>query len=576
MAPTKKQLIGGIAAGLALGGIVYVATRKSSSKQAEEEDAFKPSNVVPAPVEQQPKAAPKAADAAPALAQMSPETATSSQFTREFSFRVNEDNEKMLEDALQEQATAQAKARPVAVLNNADGRTSFAHLGVSLKPPAGWLVREEPSPMPNVAMITVTKPEFAEKQANPEDMGSVPIILLSVEDISAENLDLFEFKEKSKQMALSQMMMMTNGMVQPQMKFDDALTVGPFLHCLEYAQSLPPYFELSVCNLLAVQGGLAFVFQIMCSPSVMNQYKSTFMDIARTFQLIPGGDAAVGTLVLSAGRVAAVNVVPSWSWTVPSSNTLLEFQTPSSTKSEQISLYDAENTPAFTLQDQKTVDGVVVGKWMEGRNESKVFKFGKVVAIVKPLMKPRVQINEANVISMVKSAKIRDAAVDEDSCVYINADHGYKFATVKGGRVVASRVGGGTVVYAPLGIPSDPTKPVEAEETGPTVTIRVGDPDTDPDCAENLDAWEERMEAEKASGHITGVQRVNVAGKPCLTFTSKDMQEIGPGQRLEVVGKVFIFVHGRKTTLIRWETPTGLWRKFEPKMNRFIDSFNFL
>jgi hypothetical protein len=572
MAPTKKQLIGGIAAGLALGGIVYVATRKASGKQAEEEDAFKPSTVVPAP--EQPKQAAKVD--APTIAEVSPATATSSQFTREYSFRVNEDNEKMLEEALQEQATAQAKARPVAVLNNADGRTSFAHLGVSLKPPAGWLVREEPSPMPNVAMITVTKPEFAEKQANPEDMGSVPIILLSVEDISAENLDLFEFKEKSKQMALSQMMMMTNGMVQPQMKFDDSLTVGPFLHCLEYAQSLPPYFELSVCNLLAVQGGLAFVFQIMCSPSVMGQYKSTFMDIARTFQLIPGGDAAVGTLVLSAGRVATVNVVPSWSWTVPSSNTLLEFQTPSSTKSEQISLYDAENTPAFTLQDQKTVDGVVIGKWMEGRNESKVFKFGKVVAVVKPLMKPRVQINEANVISMVKSAKIRDSAAAEDSCTYINPDHGYKFATAKGGRVVASRVGGGTVVYAPLGIPNDPTKPVEAEETGPTVTIRVGDPDTDPDCAENLDAWEERMEAEKASGHITGVQRVTISGKSCLTFTSKDMQEIGPGQRLEVVGKVFIFVHGRKTTLIRWETPTGLWRKFEPKMNRFIDSFNFL
>lgn len=563
MAPTKKQIIGGVTAGLVIGGIVYAVTRKSR-KSADDELDFRP-----AP--QTNTASVKPSEAAPDL---SPATASSAQFTREYSFRPNEDNEKMLEEALLEQAAAQAKSRP-AVANNADGRTVFSHLGVSLKATGGWVVREEPSPMPNVAMITVTKPEFAEKQSNPEDMGSVPIILLSVEDISSENLDLQEFKEKSKQMALSQMMMMTNGMVQPQMKFDDHLSVGPFKYCLEYAQSMPPYFELSVCNLLAAQGGLAFVFQIMCSPNVMQQYKSTFMDIARTFELIPSGDASVGTLCVSAGRVKSVNIVPSWSWTVPSSNTLLQFQTPSSAKSEQVSLFDATNTPAFTLQDEKTVDGVVVGRWMEGRNESKVFKFGSVVAIVKPLQKPRVQINESNVISMIKSVQLRESA-GEESSIYVNNDHGYKFDTINGSRVVASRVGGGTVVYAPLGIPSDPTKPVDAEESGPTVTIRVGDPDTDPDCADSLDAWEERMETEKASGHITSVQRITVSGLPCLTFTSKDMQEIGPGQRLEVVGKVFIFVRGGKTTLIRWETPTGLWRKYEPKMNRFMDSFKFL
>lgn len=561
--PTQKQIVVGVAAGLVIGGAVaYAVSRKKASVDDE------PDFTAPAPTQK-----PEAVTAAPAVsvAEVSPTTASSAQMTREYSFRTTDFNEKMLEEALAEHEQQKAQRAPVA--DKADGSVQFAHLGVSLVPPAGWSVREEPSPMPNVAMICVTKPEFAEKQMNPEDMGSVPVIILSVEDISGENLDLLEFKEKSKQMALTQMMMMTNGMVQPHMKFDEALTVGPFRHCLEYGQALPPYFELSVCNVLAVEGGLAYVFQIMCSPKVMGTYKPIFMDIARTVKITAAKDVTIGHLDIKTTRVS-VSAPPSWAWNTPKDNAaVLEFTTPSSVKSEQITLYESASAPATTPKSETVKDGVTICNVVEGRNHHKEYKYGGYTAVVKPLQKPQVHINDNQVIAMIKSATPSTTA--EEAYTYVNKEHGYAFRVIKGCRIIATVVGGGTVVYAPLGIP-DQNHAVEPEEQGPTVTIRVGTPETDPDCAGSLDGWNERMEIEAAGGNISNVQRGKRAGHECLIFQSKEMQEVGPGQRMEIMGKVFIFVRGNRTTLIRWESATGLWRKFESKMEQLIDSLQLL
>lgn len=571
--PSRKQILVGVAAGLVVGGAVaYTLSKKKGECNTEDDVEFEAPKKAPASV-----APPKPSTAAATLPEQSPMTASSAQFTKEYSFNVNDDNEKMLEEALAEQDAETKQHRPV-VANKEDGSVAFAHLGVSMIPPAGWTVREELSPMPNVAMITITKPEFAEQQMNPEDMGSVPVIILSVEDIAAENLDLIEFKEKSKQMALTQMLMMTNGMVQPVMKFDDAMTVGPFRHCLEYGQSLPPYFDIAVSNLLAVENGLAYVFQIMCNPKVMSSFKPLFMEMARNVKIGASTTGSIGHITLETGRGVSINVPTTWGWTSPSrTGVFAEFTTPSTVKSESITLYDNATAPkpsASAKTTEKVLDGVTIATVREGRNEIKEFRFNGFTAVVKPLQKPNVQINELHVVAAVRSVKASD--VSEEKAVFLNKEHGYCVDIAKGGKLIATCVGGGTVVYAPLGVPSDPNRPVDPEEQGPTVTIRVGSPENDPDCADNLEGWEERMEAEKSSGNITNLQRVSRNGFPCLTFISKDMQEVGPGQKMEVQGKVFIFVRNGKTTLVRWETATGLWRKFEPKMERFIDSLKFI
>jgi len=559
--PSKKQIVAGLAAGVVVGGVVFALTRRSNTVQDDDTD-FAPSTVpsTAAKVAEVPAAQP--AQEVKAQSQPSPSPTASAQFTKEYSFRDTEANEKMLEEALQEQEIANKGTKSPAVAD--DGTVSFRHLGASLVPAAGWAVREEQTPMPNVAMISISKPEFAEKmQSGPEDMGSVPVIILSVEDISAQNLDLLEFKDKSKQMALQQMMAMTQGMIQPIMKFDDPLSVGPFRHCLEYGQSLPPYFDLLVSNLIAVHQGFAYVFQIMCSPKVMNQYKPIFMEMARSIKIFDTDGASVGHIEVQTGK-AKVALNPTWTWSTEHKDaSVITITTPSSVKSDEITIYASSSAPSVEAKSEKDIDGVKVSVVTSGRTQSKRFVYGDFVAIAKPLMKSEVFTPESEIVKCIKSVTLN---ADAESSTFVNAEHGYSVEIHQRGRLIASRAGGGTVVYAPTGL----------EESGPTVTIRVGDPESDGDCAEDLDGWEEKMRAEEAGGNINGLKRVTYNGHSCLTFVSKDMQEVAPGERTEMMGKVFIFVHNGKTVLIRWETTTGDWRKFEKKMEQLIASLKLL
>ena len=145
------------------------------------------------PAQEQQQQAPKAAPAGPAIAP------------------VTDDD--ILDAALDEQvAPRAAPAAAAAVAVTEDGVQHFPHLGLKIKPLPGWIVKEELSPMPNIAMVMVTTPELMEAQQEQTEMGAVPVIILSIEDINGENLDAVEFKERSKQMAMQQMLMMTNGM----------------------------------------------------------------------------------------------------------------------------------------------------------------------------------------------------------------------------------------------------------------------------------------------------------------------------------------------------------------------------
>lgn len=73
------------------------------------------------------------------------------------------------------------------------------------------------------------------------------------------------------------MLMMTNGLVRPIIRRDQATCEGPFRRVLEYAQYIPPMFDISVLNLIEVRSGIAYVFQITCKTNLMNEYKPIFL-----------------------------------------------------------------------------------------------------------------------------------------------------------------------------------------------------------------------------------------------------------------------------------------------------------
>ncbi|KPA77624.1 putative mitochondrial hypothetical protein [Leptomonas pyrrhocoris] len=473
-------------------------------------------------------------------------------------------------------------AKPPTAVDFAD-RKAFNHLGIAMKVPNGWDVREELSPIPNVAMVTVWNPEF-ENFPNAEMPGAVPVIILSVEDIRGENLNLTEFKERSKDLSMQQMLMMTGGVVQPMVRKDSSVQEGPFRHILEYAQSMPPFFDLSVINLLEVRNGVAYVFQIMCNPKIMNEYRPIFLQLARDTLVTPMDSSALGFYRVHTGEVA-VDIDTTWSWSYPSADEtasspfLAQFQLASTVKKEEVTLYEEDKVPVteHKLRNKKTVDGVTICSAFDGAQEKKTLSYNNYVLVVRPQQKAISYLSETSLVRTIKSvAPSSEERRPKSGATFVTPEYGYQFDVVGGSRVVSTKLGNGTVVYAPQGIPADPSKAVSPEEQGPTVTIRIGKPETDPDCMGSIAEWRSRIEEEAANGSITSIQVVNLKGQECLTFMSKEMQEVSPNEKVEVRGKVFIFVRDGVTTLVRWESATGTWRKYERDMDAFLASFEFI
>ncbi|ESL07426.1 hypothetical protein TRSC58_04884 [Trypanosoma rangeli SC58] len=461
-------------------------------------------------------------------------------------------------------------------LKGGEKEKDFPLLGLSMTLPPDWEVREDLSPFPNVAMLVVFNKDMDPQNAQQQqEAGAVPMIVISVEDVRGDNVDLLEFKERCKELAVNQMLMMTGGAIQPLITKDTAVREGPFRYALEYAQSLPPLYEIKVLNLMEVRNSIAYTFQIMCAPNIMPKFKSVFMKIAQGMRIKENIDTALGHVELHTGAVKA-HIDTSWSWEYPGKHgALATFTTSSSFKKEEISLYEQDAVPksAYTPREEKTINGVVVVSSYDGAQQQKTFTCNGYTLVAKPLQKTSSCLPEKDLVAVVKSVTPSTLPPrPKKGGTFVNAEHGYQVDIVGGSRLVASRIGGGSVAYAPTG----PTDGAMSDEQPPAVTIRVGSPENDADCMGSLEEWMERMKRESAEGGIRDIKRTTINGEPCVTFTSQNMEEVAPGQRMEVHGKVFIFVRDGKTTLLRWEMATGLWRKFEREMNAFVESLRFI
>ncbi|RNE99481.1 putative dynamin-like protein [Trypanosoma conorhini] len=457
-------------------------------------------------------------------------------------------------------------------------KKDFPLLGLSVTLPPDWEIREDLSPFPNVAMLVVFNKDMEPQDAQQQQLqeaGSVPMIVVSVEDIRGDNVELVEFKERCKELAINQMLMMTGGAIQPLVTKDAAVQEGPFRYALEYAQSLPPLYEIKVLNLMEVRNSIAYTFQIMCAPKLMPKFKPVFMKIARSMRIEENIDTTLGHVELHTGEVK-VDIDTTWGWEYPGKHdALATFTTSSNVKKEEINLYAQAAVPesAYKPREEKTVNGVVIVSAYDGAQQQKSFTCNGYTLVVKPLQKATSSLAEKDLVAVVKSvAPSTLPPKPKKGGTFVNAEHGYQVDIAGGSRIVASRIGGGSVAYAPKG----PVDGAASEEQPPAVTIRVGSPENDADCMGSLEEWTERMKLEAAESDIREIKQTKINGEPCLTFISQNMEEIAPGQRTEVRGKVFIFVRDGKTTLLRWEMESGLWRKFEREMNAFVESLRFI
>lgn len=599
--PSRNKTVPIVAAVVAattavVGAVVLLKGRRGGSKEVDDDEAF--SAVKPSPpkkVESKEKRpATMVAEAKPVVLE-SPTPSGEGDVAKAVANPIANDDA-ILDAVLDEvvpksppvkDPASSVSVKPSAPSSSLDGnRTNLEHLGVSIKVPSDWEVHEELSPVPNVAMVSVWNPAFA-NVPNADVPGAVPVLVLSVEDIRGENLNLFEFKECSKELSIQRMLMMTGGNALPTVRRDSAVQEGPFRHYLEYAQSIPPFFSISVINLVEVRNGIAYVFQIMAGPKAMNDYKSLFMQIARDIVITPMETSALGFLNVKTGKIS-IQVDTTWVWSYPDAEEaskgadnapLATFELASTVKREKLTLYETSKVPKsdHKPRSDKETDGVKINSSFNGTQERKTFSYNGYTLVVEPEQKAISFIPEAVVVLAIKSVRAcSDEPRPKEGVTFVTSEYGYQFDMVGGSRVVSTKLGKGTVVYAPLGIPQDPTKELAPEEQGPTVTVRIGNPDDDPDCLPTIEEWKTRIERESASASISGIKMISLKGEQCLTFRSKEMQKTGMEESTEILGEIYIFVRHGITTLIRWEAARSQFRKYERDLNTFLESFQFL
>jgi hypothetical protein len=270
-----------------------------------------------------------------------------------------------------------------------------------------------------------------------------------------------------------------------------------------------------------------------------------------------------------------VLIPASWSVGVAAgASKAVEVKTASTAKLESGLLFARHEVPqvAGTKTGTATVEGVEVTTYDNGR--VKTFAADKFALVVTPVQKSTVTTDDRLFAALIKSV---ESTTESPSERFVHAKDHYQFDTLQGSKIVASLIGKGAVIYAPEGVPATQEEMEAQGEQGPTVTIRVGDPSTEADCLSSLDEWESNFRNEEGSGGgVTNVSRTKVNGRDCVTVINKDMQEIGPGQRQEIMAKIFVFVKEGRTTLIRWEVSSGQFKKYERKMMAFMDSFQIL
>ena len=562
----QKKMVAGAAVAIAAGGAALYLLSKSGSSKADNHDDFSsPTPVVSKPATSS-TAKPTTAQADDLVAQPT--------MTQEYSFSAPAEKE----------TAVVAKPTETAVAS-ADGRRDFKGLMCSVIPADKWSCASHPMPMPNIGMVEFSHPDFAEMRESGMN-SAAPTILLSVEDVSTENVDAPEMMERSKMMATQQLAMLTNGMLRPNMLFEGKKSVGVFTHCLEYSQTLPPVLDMRVHILLVVKDGLAYSFQLIATPEHFAKYFPIYNTMAESVLFhedtsVSKNDYTKAWCVenkLSNGLF--VKTHPSWTVVGGANTTTLTITTGSQTKPESMAVYKEAEVPALTgysVASTKVVDGVTIELHKNGKKECKVLKAANGFVMVAAPSKGDIVLLDENMMAVTLNSVSEIAKSSEASSstttatrTFINQTDGYTMPISKEGSVIVSKISEGSTIYSPVGM-----EVLQAGGDAPTVTIRVGDPKNDESCAEDLASWRAKLRSESDS-QIKEINDTTLGGLPAITFSTQEMAEVGPGQQSEVKSTIVIAVKDGLSTLIRWEAPTGAYRKFERQMNQVFAEFAFI
>ena len=534
--------------------------------------------------------------------------------TAEFSQKTH------IPDSTEQYVPSQTVEAVVAPAAPSDSTRVFPGTGASITLPPHWKIAEDISPVPNVAMISMQNEHYSQADGPGQMPGSSPVLVLSVEDNAQEGLDLEEFKEKSKQTAMQQMYMMTNGMVPPQILFDGAQDNGVFEMVLEYGLQTP-MFQMRVINFITMRDDLAYVIQFMGNAEVFAAEIDGVREIVRNFAILPLPEAGPVSKNVLCDAAVGYQVALPVNWvidsrepeTVAGCTRIVLLSTATPVKTERVELFksasgaltekslraiaetDKAANMAFYAPTEKNAKTIASRKYADlfgagisvleydniAAHKVLLFALNDFCIRVTPLRCQHTIIKPRAIAAAMQSFS---AEATESGARYISGHNGFSFPIKERSRVVESRIGDNTVTFAPEGIQPEllesinNMKPNEQTfEPTPIFTIRCGDPSTDKDCETDLEGWMARLRAERSRADVkmNDLCYEEFNGRQCISFTQKEMQESAPGKKDEHQAKIFVFVNEGKTFMLRWETPTEVWKKFEPKLHRLLDGFVF-
>eukprot|EP01012_Entosiphon_sulcatum_P061076 TRINITY_DN863_c0_g1_i1.p1 TRINITY_DN863_c0_g1~~TRINITY_DN863_c0_g1_i1.p1 ORF type:complete len:588 (-),score=120.52 TRINITY_DN863_c0_g1_i1:1585-3327(-) len=469
----------------------------------------------------------------------------------------------------------------------------YEEMKVQFRLPRGWKATQDVNMMLGVAMVSLEHEDFP--NPGPEEMGmpgEVPVLVLTVEDISMEALTIDEFKEKSKMVALQQLMMLTRGMVMPNVNYDGPKKVGPFQLALEYSTELPPIFSIKVMNLIAERDGFAYVLQLMANGQNFDRFKKDALALAESLQIDKITSVSSKTRVLLKDG-HQFDIPAAWAPGKESeapaklkapAKQLLHLHSPSPTKTESIVLFAVPEKQGDALANEIHTAAAQAGLSPKGvetfthdqktiwrfatANHGEVLVWSDVAWFILPKHGGSTRIKRADLLEAVLSVAHSEPKTEEHF-VYTNQKYSYQFEVVRGSKLVEPRFGDISVNYAPEGVNLDASEPDET----PLFSVRAGE--LEAEDPKTLEEWKAKL-AEDAGGSMLEQEITTIAGRQCFTFAVKEMQEtMEPGVREEKMARVYIFLHGEVTVMFRWECPTGSWPRYLPKLNKLLQTVHF-
>ena len=461
-------------------------------------------------------------------------------------------------------------------MSNITNSTYYQRLGISIVTPTGWSSKQEVSPHPIISMISISLDKHANETPSIMNYGTIPIVILSIEDNQTEGYTIDEYMKNAKEMSFMQMYQMTQGQFRPEIVFEGKKQIGSFDLSFEFIQQQQP-FLMHIRNHVTMKNGVIYTLQMMCKPDIFSTYLEDFDLICKGIIIEPLQSSTAFSkksyIKVSSGSIEAK--IPT-SWRIQNVEAML-FHTGSMSKTDSIQLLRSNEDIVLDLLndgeiiEEKKIENCTCSHIKVNTKIKKLFTLANFSLIIEPIKENKCTVDDSYCVEVLLNTS---ESTDLPQILYESKEKKCTFPlkSAKSG-IVEARLGDGSIQY----FPTYPSNQLEMSNDISVITLRVENPSTDPDCMASIDEWYSRIKNESTTDStLSEIKRENINGYAVVRFVSKDMVEVMPGTKEERCASIVIFVHDGMTHMLRCECTSSSFKKSINEFNDLIHKYSFL